>query len=178
MAGLSVRYATALFELTLAGNTVDESFDQAVFLRDTLKDADCQRVIAHPRIPEGEKIAFFENAFAGKVNNDLLGLVSLAIKKDRESILVSALTAYIDMVNRHKKRTTAYVTSASVLSEAQIAALEGSLTKKLDKQVSVVAKQNPKFIGGFTVFVDGYLIDRTLKKQLSDLKKDISAIQI
>jgi F-type H+-transporting ATPase subunit delta len=174
MAGLSVRYATALFELAMESGTLDESFTQAVFLRDTLQDADCQRIISHPHISASEKIAFFNNAFAGSTHENLLGLIFLAIKKDRESYLVPALDDFIEMVNKHKLKTTAQVTSAVTLSDGQISALKAALSQKLNKQVDVVPKVDPDVIGGFTVFVDGYLIDRTLKKQFHDLKKTLS----
>jgi F-type H+-transporting ATPase subunit delta len=176
MAGLAVRYATALFELATEKDKLDDTFEQAAFLRDTLKDADCQRVISHPRIPTNEKIAFFENAFAGKIENDILGLVSLAIKKDREEFLVSALTAFIQMVNDHKRQTTAYVTSAVPLSNEQEGALSRTLSGKLNKQVTLQTKTDPNIIGGFKVFVDGYLLDRTVKKQFQDIKKSLHAM--
>jgi F-type H+-transporting ATPase subunit delta len=176
MAGLSVRYATALFELTREVGNVDESLEQAIYLRDTLSDPDCKRVISHPHISEAEKIDFFKNAFEGKVDEHLLGMVYLAISKDRESHLVQAFTAYIDMVNAYKLKTVANVVSAVPLTEGQVASLINTLSKKLNKQVEVVMRIDPAVMGGLTVYVDGYLIDRTLKKQFSDLKKELKAV--
>jgi len=176
MAGLNVRYATALFELALESAAVDELFEQAVFLRDTLKDADCQRIISHPHISAAEKMDFFNKAFAGNINDNLMGLVFLAITKDRESFLVPSLMVFIDMVDRYKKKTTAQVVSAAPLSDGQIDDLKKTLGQKLNKQVDIVTKIDTSMMGGFSVYVDGYLVDRTLKKQFQELKKELKAV--
>jgi F-type H+-transporting ATPase subunit delta len=176
MAGLSVRYATALFELAKENGSLDESLPQAVFLRDTLKDPDCQRIVSHPHISAAEKMDFFNKTFAGYVNEDLLGLICLAVAKDRESFLVPALSAYIDMVNRYKRQTTAQVISASPLSEGQVNALKDMLSGKLDKKVDVTVKIDPNVIGGLTIYVDGFMVDSTLKKRFYDMEKELKAV--
>jgi len=176
MAGLSVRYATALFEIAMESGTVDETLPQAIFLRDTLKDPDCQKVIAHPHITTAEKMDFFDKAFAGSISEQLIGFLHLAIAKDRESYLVQALTDYIDMVNRYKQKTVAQVVSANALTDGQLSQLKASLSQKLNKQVDLEVKVNPGLMGGLTVFVDGYLIDRSLKKKFYDLKEDLKVV--
>jgi F-type H+-transporting ATPase subunit delta len=176
MAGLSVRYATALFELAREKNELDASLPQAVFLRDTLKDPECKRVVSHPHISASEKMDFFKNAFSGSISEDLLGLVYLAVAKDRENYLVPALTAYIEMVNQYKRHTTAQVITASPLTESQQNALRASLSAKLNKHVDIEIKLDPSLIGGFTIYVDGFMIDSTLKKRFYDLKNELKAI--
>jgi len=47
------------------------------------------------------------------------------------------------------------------------------LSKKLNKRVEVSLKVDPSVIGGFFVHVDGYFIDRTIKKHLHDMKATI-----
>jgi F-type H+-transporting ATPase subunit delta len=173
MAGLNVRYAAALFELEKESGTIDESLEQAVFLRDTLKDPDCRRVVSHPHISAAEKMEFFRSAFASSISENLLGMLYLAIEKDRENYLVPALSSYIGMVHRYKRRTTAQVTSAGPLNGEQVSALQKLLSAKLDKQVDVAVKVDPELIGGVSIYVDGYLIDRTLKKKLNDLKLNL-----
>ena len=176
MAGLNVRYATALFQLTLESGNIDEMLQQAVFLRDTLKDPDFRQLVSHPHISKAEKTSLFNEAFAGSIHEHLLGFISLAVAKDRESILVMALTNYIDMLNRHKMRTTAQVVSAMALSDSQIEKLKSTLSKKLGKQVDIALKVDPRMMGGFSVYVDGILVDRTIKKQFSELRNELKVV--
>jgi len=176
MAGLSARYANALFELSIESGTIDDNLEQAIFLRDTLKDEDCQRIIAHPQISTAEKIDFFRKAFAGNIDENLQGMVYLAITKDREEFLIPALSVFIDMINNHKLKTTARVTSAVALSETQISAIRTALSQKLSKQVDIISKVDSEIVGGLTIFVDGYLIDRTLKRKFKDLKENLKVV--
>ena len=169
MEDLSVVYASALFDLATERNAIDEYLSQAVVLRDVLRDAECQRFIKHPQIPSSEKFELIRNAFSGEMCDDLLGLVSLAIAKNREAYLLPALTAFIDTTNRFRKRVTARVTSASPLDEGQLVSLKEMLSNKLGKSVEILLAVESGMIGGPYIDVDGYYVDRTLKKQLHDL---------
>jgi len=67
----------------------------------------------------------------------------------------------------------AHVISAMELKESQVSALERMLYEKLGKKVKMLLGTDPSIIGGLRVEVDGLLIDRTLKKQLGDLRDAI-----
>lgn len=173
MAELSVRYATALFELSTESGLLNEYLEQAVFLRDTLKTDECRGIIEHPQVSTAEKCEFFKNAFAGKIQNDLLAFLYLAVSKGREKYLVPALTAFIDMGNSYNGEITAQVVSAVELNEKQVSALKAMLSKKLGKQVDVSVKVDSSIIGGLSIYADGYFMDHTVKRQLSDLEASI-----
>jgi len=173
VAKLSSRYASALFDLSLERNALNDNLEQAEFLRDTFSEAQCQRIIKHPRISGKEKKSFFDSAFSGKISNDLLGFLHLAVEKNREAFIVPVLDDFIDMGNRHIRKTTALVVSAVPLKNEQVSALEALLSKKLDKQVTINHKVDPSLIGGLYVQVDGYYIDRTVKSSLKDIKDSL-----
>jgi F-type H+-transporting ATPase subunit delta len=169
MAKLSSRYATALFELIMEGGKPEGVLSQVVVLRDTLSDKDCRRVLIHPHIPAGEKRAFFENAFHGKLNDYLLAFIKLVIDKRRETHAVPALSELIGMLHRHMKITTAKVAAANGLKAKQTAGLKTLLEKQLGKQVEFDIKSEPAAIGGARIQVDGFFFDRTVKRQLTKL---------
>jgi len=169
MERLSVIYASALFDIALQHDAVDEFLDQAIFLRDSLGDADCQRMLVHPQIAASEKHNFFRTTFEGKIHEDLLGFLYLVADKNRESYLTPALEALIGMIERHNKIVTAKVMSAAPYDENQAESLKSMLSKKLDKHVELDLKVDPALIGGPYIFVDGYYIDWTVKKRLQDL---------
>jgi F-type H+-transporting ATPase subunit delta len=171
MAQLSNRYATALFSLALERGTLSASLDEAVFMRDTLADEDCQRLLIHPRISATEKKNFFDTVFKGKVSTDMLGFLHLTVEKNRVDFIVPALSDFIEMARQHMRQTTAHVVSAVPLHPEQISALEALLSRKLDKQVEVSLQVNPGVIGGLYIEVDGYFVDRTVKSRLMEMKK-------
>ena len=169
MERLSVIYASALFDLALQQDSVDEFLNQAIFLRDSLNDKDCQRMLVHPQIPASEKHEFFRNAFEGKIHEDLLGFLYLVADKNRETRLIPALDALIGNIEHHNNIVTAMVLSAAPYDEKQAESLREMLSKKLNKQVNLKMNVDPSVIGGPYIFVDGYYIDWTVKKRISDL---------
>ena len=169
MAKLSSLYASALFDLALESNAVDEYLSQAVLLRDALKDGECMRVFIHPHISAAEKRELFGKAFAGCINDNFLGFLYLVVDKNREAFFIPALNVLIGMIERHQRKATARVISAVALDESQVAELKKILAEKLNKSVEVSTKVDPSLIGGPYIYVDGYYIDRTVKTRLHDL---------
>jgi len=119
MERLSVIYATALFDLALQHDAVDDFLNQAFLLRDSLSDTDCQRMLDHPQISASDKQAFFRNAFEGKIHDDFLGFLYLVADKNREAYLLPALTALIGVIEHHNRKVTAKVLSATPYDEKQ-----------------------------------------------------------
>ena len=169
MERLSVIYATALFDLALQHDAIDEFLEQSIYMRDSLGDEDCQRMLTHPQISAAEKHEFFREVFQGKLHKDLLGFLYLVADKNREAYLISALEMLISMIERHKGKVTAKVLSAAAYDEKQAEELRAILSEKLDKHVELDMKVDPSVIGGPYIFVDGYYIDWTVKKRINDL---------
>ena len=173
MAELSVRYATALFELSRERGALKECFDEASFLREAINTPECLQIITHPRISAVEKHAFFDDIFARHIHKDLLSLLHLTVNKGREEYLVPILTALMDMIKTHLNKITAKVISPVPLSEIQISRLTALLNRKLGKKVDINLVVKPEVIGGISVQVDGYLIDLTAGRLLKELKDNV-----
>jgi len=169
MERLSVIYASALFDIALQQDAVDEYLSQSIFLLDYLSDEDFYRVLIHPQIPASKKHEMFRTAFAQNINEDLLGFLYLVADKNREANLVPALEALVGFFQRHKRIVTAKVLSASEYDDKQAESLRDILSSKLDKHVELDMKVDPTLIGGPYIYVDGYYIDWTVKKRLHDL---------
>jgi F-type H+-transporting ATPase subunit delta len=175
MAKLSRLYASALFELALESGSVDAFMEQAAALRDVLKDKACLKLLLHPHIRAGEKLAFFSKVLPGEIAAPIQGFLRLVFEKRREAALVPAVTELITLIERHQRKTTALVISADELGPAQTAALQEMLSAKLDKQVTLDLKTDPSLVGGLYIQVDGYFIDCTVKKRLRDMAAEMKA---
>ena len=174
MAQLSSRYAMAIFNLSIKRGNLNENLDQALYLRDALKDEKCQTLLTHPRITEAAKHAFFDEVFSSHINKDLLGFLHLAVSKNREEFIVPVLSDFIDMARDFLRKTTALVVSAVPLRDDQVSSLAALLARKLNKQVTIEQKVDPSIIGGLYIQVDGYFVDRTIKTRLQDVKNSLS----
>ena len=169
MAKLDVLYATSVFELALQSGQVDEISEQAELMLSTLKDSDCKKILTHPHISNAEKLDFFGNIFGGKLHEYLMGLLHVAVVKNRETFVIPALNALLDIIKRHQKKTTAIVLTAAKLQKKQIDEIKKVLSLKLEKSVEVTVDVDESLIGGPFIRVDGYYIDQTVKKRLRDM---------
>ena len=65
------------------------------------------------------------------------------------------------------------VISAVALKQAQISALETLMSKKLNAPVELSLTVDPSIIGGLSIRAGGYLLDRTVRTQLRDMKVSV-----
>jgi len=169
MERLSILYASALYDLAVQKNKTGDFLSQAVMIRDSLKDDDCQKMLIHPQISAAEKHEFFKKAFGGKIHEDLLGFLFLVADKKREEYLISALGTLIDMIEQSMNIVNAKILSAAEYDKKQAETLKKMLSKKLNKDVRLSLSVDPDVIGGPYIYADGYYIDWTVKKKLRDL---------
>lgn len=170
---LKQRMAETLFELSMESEAPEEYLKQANFVRDVLQTNQIEDFLNHPHISDSDKEELLQKLFENKISRDLMAFLCLAISKSREALIVSALSSYIDIANHHSGKVVANVVSATELRDEQVSALNAVLSKKLDKQVEVVTNVDSALIGGFYVYVDGRLIDLTVRTQLSNMKENI-----
>jgi F-type H+-transporting ATPase subunit delta len=171
VADLSIRYASALFEISQESGLLSEYLEQAQLLRDNLQEEEALLVLTHPRISSDEKNAFITKVFGDSIHRDLLGFIRLVISKNREAYLVPALEKLIEKINVYRNQTSAKVISAEPLTDAQITQLADILSRKLGKTVDITVVVDPSVIAGISIQVDGYFLDRTVKSILKDMKE-------
>lgn len=174
MGGLGSRYAAALFDLAVESGDEAIYRDQAEFIRGALQDDECMRIILHPGIPSAKKQEFVMSLFDGRVNDNLLGFLRLAIAKNRESFIIPGLDGFVERVDQRLGVTKAAVVSARELDSAQIEALERLISKKLGMKAKVSVEVDPALIGGFYIQAQGHIIDCSVKRQISQIKNELA----
>ena len=173
MAGISSRYAAALFELSRESGDIDKCSQQAALVLDALQTEQCRSIIEHPNISGEEKRQFLNSVFGGKLHAHIDGFLRLLIAKNRENITVSALTQFVEMCDAFSGKAKASVTSAVELADSQIQALREVLARKTGKQIDISLRVDPSLIGGLSVLADGFCLDNTVRTQLKEMKNSI-----
>jgi len=174
MADLSIRYATALFEISRENGTLDEYLKQASTIIENLQNPEALLLLTHPRIKKEEKYEFMQKSFGEGIHQDLMGFVSLVIAKNREAFLLPALGKLIEMIKRHQNKLTAKVTSAQPLTDAQGEMIIKNLSAKLGKEIEVNVLVDPSLIAGLTIQAEDYFADYSVKNMLQDMKAQMS----
>lgn len=176
---ISNRYATALFELALELKKLDKFNNEVEFVYNSIiNDSKFIGVLNHPQVGSDEKMSMLENIFKGNVSDEILGLFSVILRKNREAEITEILSLFLDKVKDYKGIVTAYVYSAAPLKDEQIDSIKQKLSQKLNKQVIIQTEICKDLIGGIKINVDGHVIDASIKKQIENLKKQLLNVQL
>lgn len=171
---ISKRYAVALFELAKEIDKIDLFNSQIEIIFNSMKvDKEFLSVLNHPRISGSEKFNLFKNIYKDGISDEILGLISIVINKNRETEILEIFETFLNLVREFKGITTAFIYSAKELSEKQISDIKMKLSENLNKEVIIEVNIQPDLIGGMLINIDGKVIDNSIKKGLEDIKKSL-----
>ena len=146
---ISKRYAVALFELAKETDKIDLFNSQVELIYNSIKDdKEFLTVLNHPRISGGEKFNLFQNIYKNNISEEILGLISIVVNKNRETEILEILETFLELVKDYKGITTAYIFSAIALNDEQLTKIKENLSKNLNKEIIIEASVKPELIGG------------------------------
>ena len=172
VSGVAGRYATALFELGLEEKALEQiEIDLNRFGEALDAVEDLARLVRSPVFSAEEQgralAAILEELKIEGLTKNFLLLVS---KNRRLFAVPDMMTAFRAMLAAHRGETSATVTAASKLTEAQVTALKQALQAALGKDVMLDQRVDPSLIGGLMVKVGSRMIDTSLRTKLTSLK--------
>ncbi len=170
--GVAGRYATALFELALE----QQALDQVAVDLDRFNEAldafdDLLRLVKSPVFSaeeQGRALAAIlkQLKIEGLTRNFLL----LAAKNRRLFATPDMIRAFRAMLARHRGEMSATVTAAAKLTESQVTALRQALKAALGKDIMLEERVDAGLLGGLVVKVGSRMVDTSLRTKLNSLK--------
>jgi len=170
--GVAGRYATALFELGLEEQALEQiEADLGRFGEALDAVGDLQRLVTSPMFSAEEQgralAAILDELKIEGITKNFLLLVS---KNRRLFATPDMIGAFRAMLATQRGETSATVTAASKLTDTQVTALKQALKAALGKDVMLDQRVDPSLIGGLTVKVGSRMIDTSLRTKLNSLK--------
>jgi F-type H+-transporting ATPase subunit delta len=172
VSGMAGRYATALFELALAQDGIDQvRADLDRFAALIAESSDLQRLVRSPVFSVEEQ----EKALAAVLDRaGIAGLAANFLKVVATNRRLFAVLAMIKdfraLVAAHKGEVTAEVTLAEPPNERQLASISEALAAVTRREVKVDVKVNPAIIGGLIVKLGSRMVDGSLRAKLNTIK--------
>ena len=166
------RYASALFELADNAKALDAvAQDLATFRKLVDDSADLRRLILSPVIGRDAQgralLAVLDAAQISGLTRKFIGLVAA---NGRARDLPAMAAAYLAELASRRGETTATVTSAVPLSEAQLKQLTETLRGLVGAKVAIDARVEPDILGGLVVKVGSRLFDSSIRSKLARLQ--------
>lgn len=170
--GLAGRYATALFELAVDNNAVDQVAQDLADLSAMLEESeDLRKLVLSPVIAREEQgramTVVMEKAKISDLTNRFVGVVA---QNRRLFELGGMINAFQSLLATHKGEVSAEVTSAKKLTQKQVDSLTASLKEAIGSDVAVEQKVDPAVLGGLIVKVGSRMVDSSLRTKLQSLQ--------
>jgi F-type H+-transporting ATPase subunit delta len=170
-ASLAGRYATALFELARDEKKLDAVGESLAALRQALSESDDFRALTtNPLISRQDSAkAIAATAAAMRLDPISANFLGVLAQNRRLGWLDPIIRAFNLLAASHRGETTAEVTSAHPLDDAQIAALRANLKTRLHRDVIVDLSVDPAILGGLVVKIGSQMIDGSIRTKLNTL---------
>lgn len=168
----SKAYAEALYALAAETGEEKVCLDGLELVRAALADTpEYMELLASPAIPMAERNALLEQAFGAAVPEAVLSFTGLLCAHGCVRSLPACVEEYRRLYQAALSLSTAYVTSAVALTEAQKQQLIQRLEKVSGHTVTLECAVDETLMGGITVRLDGKVLDGSLRHRLYEVKE-------
>lgn len=174
---IASRYAKSLIQLAEEQKKLDKVLEDIESFRTLVKDnADFRNFIKSPIIQLSKKKAIWNKLFSGKYDDLTLKFLEILTQKQREVLLPEIADEFVLQYKTKKQISTAVVTVASELSDANRKLIQEQIEKSgvAFSKVELTVQKDPSLIGGFILEMDNYIYDASIANQFNELKKQFS----
>jgi F-type H+-transporting ATPase subunit delta len=171
VAGLSGRYATALFGLATDDKALDAVAASLTSLSQALRESSDLATLTTSPVIDRLQAAACIDAAAGSLGLDPLttNFLGVLAKNRRLASLPAIIADFSKLAAAQRGEVTAQVTSAHTLSEDQVVALKAKLRAGLGADAALDLRVDPEILGGLIVRTGSRLIDSSLRTKLDTL---------
>lgn len=174
---VSKTYASALFEVAIENNQLDQFREELNFVLDTFeKYPEFYRFYVTPQISKEEKKQVLQEVFKGRLSIEVLNFFKIILDKRRTNDLNGIVKKYIQLVNAHQSIIEGIVITAIPLKNEDKMRLEKKLSTMTNKKIQLKNEVDPSIIGGILVRIGDKVIDGTIQSRLNELQKDLAQI--
>lgn len=169
---LASRYASALFDLADGQQALDQTAQDLLSIKALLAEsADLRRLIGSPLIARDEQARAMDAVLAAAGVGDLVRkFVGLVAKNRRLHTLPGMIDGYLAKLARRRGESTARITVARPLTDAQWAELSAALNRGGEGGIKMDVWVDPSLIGGMIVKLGSRMVDSSVRTKLNKLK--------
>ena len=180
---VSKTYGEALFQAACEGGgsaKCAELLEEIQVLRGILSEnPEFDGLMKHPGITKQEKLQVMETVFRGRISEELVNFLDIIVSKERFGELDEIFEYFSDRVKEKQRIGVVYITSATVLTQKQMAAVEQKILEttsfvKLEPHYSV----DQELIGGLVIRIGDRVVDSSIRTKLDHMTKQLLQIQL
>lgn len=171
---ITVRYATALFELGKEKNELDRFFNDAgLLLEQCLNVKDFCNFLNNPVIKASRKKELINEILENEQHPLMLRFVGMVIDKNREALLPDILRFFKDLYKKDKGIRSVRLITAVALDDVYMKEMKDFLEREFSSSIELEVSVKPDIIGGLILLVDDKIVDNSIAHQIKLLKNKI-----
>ena len=172
----SRKYAEALFRFAGETDDVDAVRADLESLAGLLRRTPAlHSFVESPDVKDAEKVTFFESTFQGRVKNSTWLFLLLLLRRKRIALVPEILSEYTRMDEERKGIKKVLIVSAVPLEKKEAELLASRLQALTGQTMLIDTKVDRSIIGGIVVYLDGKVIDGSMRTELEELKGKLLA---
>lgn len=171
---IGMTYGHALFQVACELNKKEPILEEATQMLEIInQEPDLCAFIETPVISIREKKEVVKSIFESRISEELLNFLFVMIDKGRTKHFARAIKVYKDLLNEQEGVSYGKIFSVKSLSPEKLEKFEAETGKLLKQKVKLENETDTSLIGGVKIFIDGKVIDASLRKRLEDLNNTI-----
>jgi len=169
-----------LFSLALENDKLDTIWEEVRMIRQILSENPTfVKTICHPEITKQDQIKLLDDAFKGKVSDEVMGFFHVLADKKRLKELDAVLEYFDRSAKEYKKIGVVYVTVPMELTKAQQdkireRILEVSSYETLEMHVETDAS----LLGGMVIRIGDEILDNSIRSKMEHMARKINQIKL
>ena len=169
---IAVRYAKALFQLSVEKNIIEQIRGDMLTIQKAAKEiSEFSILLNSPVISNSDKQKALGQIFKGKIHDHSLSFLLLVTGKNRESYIPDMTRNYLDLVKAHKGIKTASLTTAVKITEQLREQLIEVISREFKAIIEMEETVDENIIGGFILRVDDRQFDTSISSRLGEWKR-------
>jgi len=168
------RYAKSLMALAMESKKLDAvRKDMKLIEQVCHENREFALFLNSPVIKTDKKVQVLNNIFKARIDALTMSFLVLVTKKHREAFVPGIAEAFDEQYKINQNIFSAVVTSASGLDKITKQKVLDLVKAQLKGEVELIEKIDANTIGGFILTIGDKQIDKTVARQLSNLKKEL-----
>lgn len=171
---ISIRYARALLKGSMEQHVEEQVYQEMQTLAESyINVPDLRRTIDNPMIADEKKVELLLTASGGNVSDLTKRVIELIIAEGREKLTQFIANSYITLYRQQRNITNGKLTTAVPVSKEIQEKMQKMVESRTNGTVEFTTEVKPEILGGFILEYDTYRMDTSVKKQLSNILKEL-----
>jgi F-type H+-transporting ATPase subunit delta len=175
-AGLSRRYAKALFELAVENQSEEKVSQELQSLSEALTGSPLGLVLNNPAYDLLKRKNILDQVTrTSQLSHLTTRFLFLLLERRRLESFSAIVNQYKKLLNESKRRIEARVIASTPLDDVALAKVSAQLAQLSGKEVLLQSETDPSLIGGLIIELEGRTYDGSVRSYLEALKDRIES---